>query len=405
MLYLQILFTLLCTWLTKLDLYSKTKYSREDFILASWFLTIFSPFFPNQNFYFFVKGSTVIFSMIFLLLNQKLFFRCYSNFKYLYFYAILCILSILWSSDARITFLTSIEYFMFIAFFITWSSKKDTSTLISFLSKIALIMVFGGFFSYIFQNYSAYTQFNYDNRGLTSVSSLSSVFPKVNPNSLSQAALFFLILLTLIPFRFKPVKLKYILMGITLFVLICSRSRTSLFYFMFFIFILNSSFKRVIFFLSFVALLIVQFWENLVTYVLRGQDFLFFSGFSGRLEIWKASWKVILDNIVIGNGYRTPIIGIDHLLDSGVSTYDNTFMDVFYYTGVIGLIFVLFFVINISKVINSGEKEYKSLLLWLYGVVIVRALTGPTFHVMHINTIFLIIILTLALRNRKILTK
>lgn len=229
---------------------------------------------------------------------------------------------------------------------------------------------------------------------------LAGVYPPVNPNSLSQlsgllAAIMFCRLLL-------AEKMTHRLGVVMVFIpalacLILSHSRTSL-----------SAFLLAGCLIVFIArrkvIAIVGLWIGsvialsgigfaLVTeYIFRGQTKEVLASWSGRLDFWPIVWEKIIESPIFGHGFYA-----SQRMKWGLSTVDNTYLEVMLGVGLIGLGFfcgaVLTAIVNLWRT-RPSRREMPSdntwRFLWLQLAVLfiflfIRSLTGPSFQVHNIN--------------------
>lgn len=106
-----------------------------------------------------------------------------------------------------------------------------------------------------------------------------------------------------------------------------------------------------------------------------------------RLEIWKQSWYLILEQPWFGYGWNQVSVSIVEKIDyfylnSWYSSSHNIILDLFLWVGLpLGLTIILFFVLLIYKlIINSHTKESNLALLILVPIVIHANLEYPLFY-------------------------
>lgn len=249
---------------------------------------------------------------------------------------------------------------------------------------------------------------------------LMGVWPHVNPNTLAEisAILSLVILSRLLQVNFfskKAIAYGGMLI-ITLLTLILSQSRTSLFAFGLGTIVLLIFYKRPLLlfytFLLFALLILLPEVRNvLINYVLRGQKLEFFYSMSGRLYFWPLVWKIFKQSPLIGYGfYAGHRVGFYSIVMKrygvgGLSTFDNTYLDVLFGIGLIGIIPFLSAIATIWKRFlfslrdNKFPSEYQNRwetikieIFCVFLIIMARSFTGPSFHIFHISLPLLLVI-------------
>lgn len=391
----QVLFTLLFTFLIKIK---KSVNYFSYLIPLLWFFSIFRPF-DGVNTHLFFQVISVFLSLIYIIFNRDFFYKSLYLFKPFYCFLFICLVSLFWSRDLNHSIQYCVYYIVFVIFFIKWGFSKDPKTLFSILLKSNLLLIFGGLFSFIFLNsisYNAYDSYT------VSQKALSSFFPSVNPNSLTFSAIFLFILLDNFPYKlnnFNRSHLKNILKFIILVIAFLARSRTSILFLIIY-FILNKKYiQKYLFVLISFVLALIRFSNDIFIFILRGQSYDRLINLSGRIDAWKIFYyNYFKIKPFFGYGYGTKIQGLEQIISSGISTYDNTFIDVVYYVGLIGLIPFLIFVFSVLK--HSYKiKTNSRVLFWLLFLIIFRSFSGPSFHSVHFHTFLLIMTCVLVTYN------
>lgn len=139
--------------------------------------------------------------------------------------------------------------------------------------------------------------------------------------------------------------------------------------------------------------------ENVIAYFYRGQSKAQFLSLSGRTDFW---------DLVLGKIYESPIIGhgfySSQRMSWGVSTVDNTYLEVLLGVGIVGLTSIFLALISVFLNLwkanqwnsqNNIDTNWR--LVWIQQTVIFlflffRSLTGPSFQILHTNLIIFIII-------------
>jgi len=105
-------------------------------------------------------------------------------------------------------------------------------------------------------------------------------------------------------------------------------------------------------------------WSDpVMNYLKRGQDIREILSFTGRTELWKDAMKEAIEKPVFGHGY-----GISRLFEIELGDYQqqaahlhNEFLEVFFGTGLFGLVLFLFMILRYTKWITSFQglgKKY-----------------------------------------------
>jgi O-antigen ligase len=236
---------------------------------------------------------------------------------------------------------------------------------------------------------------------------LGGVAPLVNPNTLTQISGMVCVLLFNEYLGNKEIKNRvstFIVMVLFLFIAILAHSRTSLFAIMVsvsFVLIRNGSVGFATFsaWIAAIFALIGPVREAIFSFVYRGQNTAVFSSLSGRTEFWPLAWSKVVQSPIFGHGFYAAQREI-----FGISSVDNTYLEVILGVGVVGLVFFVIGIFFLARSLfgllrkksrNRNNYEFYNIETQL-GIIfislIIRSITGPSFQVFHIN---LILFLTL----------
>jgi len=127
--------------------------------------------------------------------------------------------------------------------------------------------------------------------------------------------------------------------------------------------------------------------ESVTSYMLRGQTTESFSNLTGRVHFWEKAWSGFIDSPFIGHGFYAA-----QRLIFGVSTVDNTYLEVLLGVGIFGfVIFVTPVFISLHHIFTTRPKQKvmsKQSIAWLqimafFLIIVIRSFTAPSFQVMH----------------------
>ncbi|ACT59475.1 O-antigen ligase family protein [Hirschia baltica] len=108
---------------------------------------------------------------------------------------------------------------------------------------------------------------------------------------------------------------------------------------------------------------------------------------NGRLIIWSGAFVEMKDNLLLGSGFyvghRFSSFQAGHLFIDQSNTLDNTFLDIFFDTGFLGLcLFVTFICVIFIRVFGKVKPDYANtyfkFLRWLLPFFVLDAFMGPT---------------------------
>lgn len=150
----------------------------------------------------------------------------------------------------------------------------------------------------------------------------------------------------------------------------------------------NSIIKKAFLFIIFNIVLIISF-EFLKTVLFRNQDIELFLSLSGRVGIWTSVFDLIQLKPWLGYGYDSSFLFNENLYLEGTipSNSDSTYLDILYFTGLLGLIPFIFQL----KVFYNNFKN-QDVFIWIFLVMLARSLTGSTFHVANYSLVFVILL-------------
>ena len=99
-----------------------------------------------------------------------------------------------------------------------------------------------------------------------------------------------------------------------------------------------------------------QSWaNNIVDYLERGQDKTGLSTFTGRMDIWRNAANQSLESPIIGHGYGVSRLTMKSLPDFQPLHCHNEVLEVFFTTGILGLIpFVTMFAYSLKWITCSS---------------------------------------------------
>lgn len=235
------------------------------------------------------------------------------------------------------------------------------------------------------------------------------IIPRVNPNTLAQFGMILAcmglieILRPSSPRRWPG----YFIAGIGMFCLLSAHSRTSLVSLVLGVMVVFYVLRRgglIPLYVLASGLIGLFAYESIMEFVLRGQTAAQFSSLTGRTHIWEIAWERFLESPVWGWGYYAGHKDLDlaNIFAGGFSTIDNTFLEILVDLGLVGLGFAVWYILAIVRdlLVSAPSKEDASVetrIAWAQCAVIlvailVRSLTGPTFHIFHVNTYLLVIV-------------
>lgn len=137
--------------------------------------------------------------------------------------------------------------------------------------------------------------------------------------------------------------------------------------------------------------------EVVLQYIYRGQSQEVFVSMSGRTYYWEPIWKAFIDSPIFGHGFYAAQRTL-----MGISSADNTYLEVLLGIGIVGaVVFVIPVIIVSMQLLMSIPRKTRpktEQVLWLqlmalFVLLFVRSLTGPSFQVMHPNLVMFMILL------------
>jgi O-antigen ligase len=130
-------------------------------------------------------------------------------------------------------------------------------------------------------------------------------------------------------------------------------------------FILNNKLKHIYKFVLFLVILFSSLfiWEFFLrdsVITARLVESINSRDVSSRDLVWKSIFKIIADNPIVGIGETGYAQKMDNFSEYGVASPHNVFIEIFCYTGLVGLVIFLFFLKNIfvaarKAFVNKGE--------------------------------------------------
>jgi len=235
---------------------------------------------------------------------------------------------------------------------------------------------------------------------------LRGVYPEINANTLSQLSGMLATCSLCLYFSSKERKFRIgtsIVFIIATTCLILAHSRTSLFAFVAAVCFTLMYFRGRTSMLIIGSIGITVWISDLFTeYIFRGQSQELLMSFSGRTNFWKLVLERIWQAPILGHGFYS-----SQRMTWGVSSVDNTYLEVILGVGFVGLTFFCMAIasvfLNLWRVRPRGsiiglDSDWR--LVWVEQVVLLfflffRSITGPSFNILHPNlTIFAIIAVT-----------
>jgi len=231
---------------------------------------------------------------------------------------------------------------------------------------------------------------------------LMGVAPLVNSNTLTQISGLVFVLLLNEFLQNKAINRRvstFIIMVLFLLIAILAHSRTSLLAIMVsisFVLVRNGAvgFAAFIAWIAAIFALIGPLREVIFSFVYRGQKTALFYSLSGRTDFWPLAWSKVVQSPIFGHGFYAAQREI-----FGISSVDNTYLEVILGVGVIGLVFfvmgIYFLALSLFGLLRKKFKNRNNYKFYNFetqlGVVfislIIRSITGPSFQVFHINLI------------------
>lgn len=243
------------------------------------------------------------------------------------------------------------------------------------------------------------------------------VFPRINPNSLSQIGAL-TALSGFISFMFmKDAKAKLpsiIIFLIGFGILLIAHSRTSLLAMIVCIIMILLYSKRkaltlAIIIPSSIIFIMIGAQTLISDYILRGQSEKVFTSLSGRTEFWPIVWDAFLQSPIVGHGYYSGHRQLQ--LDSYsivASSVDNTYLEVLVDLGIVGLfifllsVFSLMYCLYKYRISNTPKNtNLKWSVIWvsitsIFIMIFIRSITGPSFQNLHMNLILYMLVVVSA---------
>jgi O-antigen ligase len=247
-------------------------------------------------------------------------------------------------------------------------------------------------------------------RQLWGATVLSGVYPQINPNSLTEYSALLVVVCVVRLFRPCPRKRSlgtWVVLGLALTAMLLAHSRTSIFAAAAAILaVVFFSGRTTLFWASAATMSSVWFFSEAVSaYIRRGQPHELFTSMSGRTQFWETVWSRFLDSPIIGYGFYAAQRKL-----FGVSSIDNTYLEVLLGLGILGLTVFLIPIgltaLALIKTRPSRDQSSPEAQLWiqllvLFLLLFVRSLTGPSFEVLHWNLVmFMVLIVSVSALSR-----
>jgi O-antigen ligase len=344
----------------------------------------------------------VVISMPMVLFDND---RIYSGagIMYMIAYAFIAMLSSVYSSFKMLTLYKGFEVFAMVIVVMAsgkyLKSKYDVQNYLGIIIVPLMVLSFSSLLgSFMIPNQA----FQHGGTGNIMSLVLEGVAPMVNANTLTQIAGIVFVLLFNEYIRSNYITNKiiiFVLMIIFVLTAILAHSRTSLLSIILavvFVLIRNGSVGTacIITCISFLFALIGPVRIMVVEFIYRGQNKIAFLSLSGRTEFWPIVWNEINKSPFVGHGYyAAQRIGL------GVSSVDNTYLEVILGVGIIGLFIFVAGVICLSwsiySLIKKDNVHGRDTLIYnienqigiIFIFLIIRSITGPSFQIFHINLI------------------
>ena len=247
-------------------------------------------------------------------------------------------------------------------------------------------------------------------RQLSGATVLSGVYPEINANSLTQYSALLVVVcavLLFLPYSRKRRLGTWVVLGVALTSMLLGHSRTSIFAGVAGILaVVFFSGRTTLFWASAATMSSLWFFSDaVIAYIRRGQSQELFTSMSGRTPFWETIWPQVLESPIIGSGYYAAQRKL-----FGVSSVDNTYLEVLLGLGIIGLtIFLIPIGLTAVALIkarpspgqSSPEARLWFQLLALFILLFVRSLTGPSFETLHWNLVmFMVLIVSVSALRR-----
>lgn len=361
-----------------------------------------------------VLGILFLISITGIFRNRHCIKNCGSGVLWFLVYSVFGMASAFYAPDYKITLWKSFEVFVFVLMGI-YSARfivtiKDIAWVNDIISIIMLYLVFSVVFSVIISPSEAIPKMSVA-RGDMAFAAYG-VFPSINANSVSQFGAFLTTLClstSLTKKKFDLITLG--LIGVGLAAIILGHSRTSIFSgaIAIGVILLIGKYYILLTSLTFIGVIGAFFGLGDLTkeFIYRGQSEKVFTSMSGRTSFWEGAWDVYMKSPVVGHGFYS------QRYIMGVSSVDNTYLQILITMGIVGLIIVLIPILKLTfqlfftrpkKSTDSDSKVVWLQLASLYVIIIIRSLTGPTFQDFHSN-LFLMLMLLVCTNMFKVLNK
>ena len=235
--------------------------------------------------------------------------------------------------------------------------------------------------------------------------SMGSIVPRVNANTLGQFSAMvafsgFLMGVIQGRIRFEPILL--LLVGGLGMVL--SHSRTSILAFVVLVVVFSALKGSLRGFIAITLATVVGLFvfDYLIQFIARGQDAEHFLTMSGRTYMWGIAWESILNDPWLGKGFYAGHKTLNIILGMEYSSLDNTYIEALVNVGVVGTVFLVFFVLIMLKkmvaLVIKSRQSHSPDFWWInvsagyVFIMFIRSLSGPSFQVLHFNLLMLLVI-------------
>ena len=150
--------------------------------------------------------------------------------------------------------------------------------------------------------------------------------------------------------------------------------------------------------------------DEILEYIYRGQTHESLVGMTGRVGVWETMWPTVAESPIVGHGYYAA-----QRILFGLSTVDNSYLEVLLGLGLFGLsIFLIPVLLSVKALISTRPRSKTPVvnkLLWaqamgVFLIIVIRGFTAPSFQVQHPLLVFYMLSLIgiaalLRLKNEK----
>ena len=322
--------------------------------------------------------------------------------KFMLLYAIFAMFSAIYSVSPVISLWKGFEVLVLVlvGFYVAGELNKirDVQWLMDTLAFIMLFLIISVLVGVVLAPSLVFVKLT-----LSSSIVVRGIAPPLNPNSLTQfAALLavFMFIFAVNKDKTRPVgKGMWILFALAVTSMLLGHSRTSIFAgilaaggVLFF-----GRHRVLALFMAIGGSLVMLLSEVVENYIYRGQTEDVFLSMSGRTFFWERAWAVFEESPLFGHGFYAAQRSL-----MGVSSVDNTYLEVLLGIGILGLIVFILpiatsaFSLLMTRPHKNESKEMVRVwlqLMVLFVLLFVRSLTGPSFQVMHPNLVMFMMLL------------